>query len=245
MKLTLLATSCLLPHTLELRCFCRQTKKMVEVTPPRNFVQSVVVHNDIDEENRWVGMRLERGSWVVLSARRTGPWANRDTSAVGGASSMRGAWKGRIIDFRFKNGSGDRPGRATNKPVLDGILVRWAFTRSQICVEPASTRHIGPCNCKCTSQSLLHLEVIHIAFVGSIVTSTSAWCVCWLRGCRCVPFILGRVARSSYDRLRYSLSSPRDWRGNAWSPQPCRVARFGDFLLQSFVRSANTRAIVW
>jgi hypothetical protein len=54
-----------------------------------------------------VGMKLERGSWITLSARRSGPWGNRNNIVLAGGSSMRGAWKVQVVDFCFKVGEGD------------------------------------------------------------------------------------------------------------------------------------------
>jgi hypothetical protein len=73
---------------LQERLFHYTLDKMPELRPPRNFVQFVIVHNEIDAEDRWVGMKLEWGSWVTLSARRSGPWDNWDNTALAGGSSM-------------------------------------------------------------------------------------------------------------------------------------------------------------
>lgn len=113
---------------------------------PRDVVQSLMIHNRVDEDDNWVGLKLERGSWVNLQATRHGPWGVSDANPRGDGASMRSAWKARVIDFRFKVGISS--GTTTTKPVVDSILVRHAYTRGQISVEPRQVPLLGPCNCK-------------------------------------------------------------------------------------------------
>jgi len=58
---------------------------------PRDTIQSLLTYNQTDEDDRWVGLKLEKGSWVNLQATRRGPWGVSDANQGGDGSSMRGA----------------------------------------------------------------------------------------------------------------------------------------------------------
>jgi len=51
----------------------------------------VAIYNKLDEEQRWVGLRLERETWVNLNASRIDPWPCKNTYHQGGGDSIRGA----------------------------------------------------------------------------------------------------------------------------------------------------------
>jgi hypothetical protein len=107
---------------------------------------SVLVHNEVDEEGRWVAMKLEKGSWVNLRTSRRGPWRHMDTNPFGNAESMNGIWKAQVVDFRFSVGNNVYHS-TTSSPPLEAVLVRHAYTKSQIQVDLALGVHAAsPCN---------------------------------------------------------------------------------------------------
>jgi len=93
------------------------------------------MHNEIDFEQRWVGQRDGSGSWMNLNAATRGPWAQRNRGLGGNANSMNGAWKAQVVVFCFQNGNNPRR-PATTKPTLDTVLVRHAFTRRKMHLDP-------------------------------------------------------------------------------------------------------------
>lgn len=99
---------------------------------PIEEVQSVVLYNDVDVQGRWIPLRVEIGSWVTLKASHRGPWA-RD-ARVHGVDSFAGAWKARILEFRFKVIT--RRGKDVLQ--LDAIKVRHAYQRRQLQLDPAA-----------------------------------------------------------------------------------------------------------
>jgi hypothetical protein len=66
---------------------------------PQVEVQSVVIFNDRNINRRWIPLRIEIGSWVMLKATERGPWA-RDARNHG-VESFAGAWKAQILQFKF------------------------------------------------------------------------------------------------------------------------------------------------
>jgi hypothetical protein len=44
--------------------------EMAVLRRPRDLVASVLVHNEVDDEGRWIAMKLEKESWVNLRASR-------------------------------------------------------------------------------------------------------------------------------------------------------------------------------
>lgn len=103
---------------------------MVEMDPPTAGVQAVVIYNDKDLRGNWIPLRLEVGSWVTLMPAERGPWA-RDARTHGDQSFV-GAWKAQVMRFRWHwniiNGR--------RVMVLDGVLVRHAYQRQQLELDP-------------------------------------------------------------------------------------------------------------
>jgi hypothetical protein len=59
---------------------------------------------------------------------------------------MNGTWKAQVIDFRFSGGNTAHRSM-TSSPQLEAVLVRHAYTKSQIQVDPALSIHAtSPCN---------------------------------------------------------------------------------------------------
>lgn len=146
------------------------------VRRPRDIVQSITIHNELDGEQRWVGLKLERGSWVNLSAAKTGPWARRNANPQADGDSIRGAWKAQVVDFRFRvTGEGRDPRPLTCKPTLEAVLVRHAFSRREIHVDPQQhSLNAAPCNylypsfCEdwVSPRSIVTVIVVHHHEVG-------------------------------------------------------------------------------
>lgn len=118
---------------------------VMENRRPRSEVAAVTLHNTHNEQGEWIPTRYERLSWVRLNPGRHGTWA-REARRHGG-ESMRGSYKAQVIDFRFKL---DGRKNVCNKPELEAVLVRHAYHRDQVLLDP-EIRYARPsCNCKCT-----------------------------------------------------------------------------------------------
>lgn len=101
---------------------------------PKDEIASVVVHNDKDTSGKWIPMKLEVGSWVTLQPESTGEWG-RDAARHGG-DSFGGAYKGKILKFRFKMTYASDSSRAP-KMELDAVKIRHAYMRRQLQLEAA------------------------------------------------------------------------------------------------------------
>jgi hypothetical protein len=89
---------------------------------PKGKFQSIVVHNTHNADGCWIPTKYDIGSWVTLNPGTSGVWA-RDAHLHGGPTLI-GAYKGQIIDWRFKVGNVGRD--VTNNPWVESILIRWA-----------------------------------------------------------------------------------------------------------------------
>ena len=110
---------------------------------PRSEVVAVTLHNTHNNQGEWIPTRYERWSWVRLNHGRNGTWA-REARRHGG-ESMRGSYKAQIMDFRFKF-DGRRP--VSNKPEVEAVLVRHAYHRHQVLLDPEIHHDRVPCNCE-------------------------------------------------------------------------------------------------
>jgi hypothetical protein len=105
---------------------------------PCSEVQSVTVFNDRNAMSLdWIPMTLEIDSWVTLKIAATGKWA-RDAQAHGEDSFAR-AWKAQIKQFRWVPRSGNN-----GNVKLDSILVRHAYLRRQLQLDPDGVRGREP-----------------------------------------------------------------------------------------------------
>ena len=107
---------------------------------PRAEVQSIVIFNDQDASGQWIPLQLEVGSWVTLKPASIGPWA-RDSRRHGDESNA-GAWKARIVQFRWSYST------VRDKVVMTlvSILVQHAYQRRQLHLDP-ETAAIEPKAC--------------------------------------------------------------------------------------------------
>lgn len=110
---------------------------------PTSQVAAVVLHSTHNADGEWIPTRYERMSWVRLNPGSIGAWA-RDARRHGG-DDMRGTYKAQIRDFKFKV---DHRKVVTNKPELQSVLVRHAYHRHQVLLDPQITRDRVPCNCE-------------------------------------------------------------------------------------------------
>ena len=84
---------------------------------------------------------------MTLNPGTSGVWA-RDANLHGGPT-LRGAYKGQIIDWRFKIANVGRD--VTNNPWAESILIRWAYAPRQTRLDPDEVVVRPKCNCKCCS----------------------------------------------------------------------------------------------
>lgn len=119
---------------------------------PRSQVTSVTLHTTHNAEGDWIPTRYERLSWVRLNPRRSGDWA-REARRNGG-DNMRRSFKAQIVDFRFKV---DKRKLVTNKPEVESVLVRHAYHRHQVLLDPERCHDRVPANCKISARPLLPL----------------------------------------------------------------------------------------
>jgi hypothetical protein len=105
--------------------------EMVVLRRPHDLVASVLVHNKVDEEGRWVAMKLEKGSWVNPRASCKGPWRHRYMNSFGNAESMDGTRMAQVVDFCFSVGNNVHY-VTTSSRLLEVVLVRHAYTKSKI-----------------------------------------------------------------------------------------------------------------
>jgi hypothetical protein len=114
---------------------------------PKGKIQSIILHNTHNAEGEWIPTKFDLGSWVTLNPGTSGVWA-RDAKLHGGPT-LRGAYKGQIIDWRFKVANVGRD--VTNNPRPDSILTRWAYAPRQTRLDPEQVVVRPKCNCKCCS----------------------------------------------------------------------------------------------
>lgn len=115
----------------------------MENRQPRAQVCAVTLHTTHNDDGEWIPTRYERLSWVRLNPGRIGSWA-REARRLG-ADNMRGSYKAQIVDFRFKV---DKRRVVTNKPELQSVLVRHAYERHQVSLDPEERHARVPCNCE-------------------------------------------------------------------------------------------------
>lgn len=75
-------------------------------------------------------MRLEMDSWVTLRAATRGHWGRN--ARAHGEDSAAGAWKAQIKQFRWSTQNAS----STRTPKLEAVLVRHAYLRRQIHLDP-------------------------------------------------------------------------------------------------------------
>jgi len=116
---------------------------------PRSTVSSVVLYNQIDKNGEFIPQRFEVNGWITLMSGKRGGHAN-DTMKHGGSSNIDGAWKAKILQFRFNvslNGS----------VVISEVLVQHAYQYRQLELDPAEQLPtLRGCNCK--------LHSLHVHF---------------------------------------------------------------------------------
>ena len=121
----------------------------MENRQPRAQMCAVTLHSTHNVEGEWIPMRYERLSWVRFNPGRVGSWA-REARRHGG-DNMRGSFKAQIVDFRFKV---DKRRVVTNKPELQSVLVRHAYERHQVSLDPEERHNRVPCNYKISTFAI-------------------------------------------------------------------------------------------
>lgn len=111
---------------------------------PRGKIQSIILHNTHNAEGEWIPTKFDLGSWVTLNPGTSGIWA-KDAKLYGGPT-VRGAYKGQIIDWRFKVANVGRD--VTSNPRVESILVRWGYAPRQTRLDPDVVVQRPKCNCK-------------------------------------------------------------------------------------------------
>ena len=92
---------------------------------------------------------------MILNPGTSGVWA-RDAKLHGGPT-LRGAYKGQIIDWKFSLGNVGR--EVTNNPRVESILIRWAYAPRQTRLDPDVVVQRPKCNCKYFHFMQLHSYV--------------------------------------------------------------------------------------
>lgn len=114
---------------------------------PRSTVSSVVLYNQVDRNGEFIPQRFEVNGWITLMSGKRGGHAN-DTMKHGGSSNIDGAWKAKILQFRFSaslNGS----------VVISQVLVQHAYQYRHLELDPAEQLPtLRGCNCKLHSLPL-------------------------------------------------------------------------------------------
>ena len=81
---------------------------------------------------------------MTLNPGTSGVWA-RDAKLHGGPT-LRGAYKGQIIDWKFSLATAGR--EVTKNPRAESILIRWAYAPRQTILDPNVVVQRPKCNCK-------------------------------------------------------------------------------------------------
>ena len=111
---------------------------------PRGKIQSIILHNTHNAEGEWIPTKFDLGSWVTLNPGTSGIWA-KDAKLHGGPT-VRGAYKGQIIDWRFKVANVGRD--VTSNPRVESILLKWGYAPRQTRLDPDVVVQRPKCNCK-------------------------------------------------------------------------------------------------
>ena len=112
---------------------------------PRGKIQSIVVNNTHNVDGQWNPTNIDMGSWVTLNPRTCRLWA-RDAHFHGGPT-VRGAYKGQILDWKFKVGNDGR--EVTNNSQVESILIGWTHAPRQTRLDPDVIVQKPMCNRKC------------------------------------------------------------------------------------------------
>lgn len=140
-------------HSLIYMCRLHVFNKM----PPKNKVESVILHNFQDPEGRWIPTKYELNSWVTLQPDISTPWG-RDYARYG-EDSPQSLWKAQIKAFEVLN---DSP------QLVSRVRVRHAYESRHLRLDPNVPQPRLRCNCKyflarpfCFSVklSIQHVEV--------------------------------------------------------------------------------------
>lgn len=118
-------------------------------------IAAVTLHSKHNDQGEWIPTRYERLSWVRLNPGRIGTWA-REARRRGG-DSMRGSYKAQIVDFMVKV---DGRKLVTNKPALESVLVRHAYHRHQVLLDPEICHDRVPCNCESAFCTVIGFEIV-------------------------------------------------------------------------------------
>ena len=153
---------------------------------PKTKIQSIVLHNTHNADSQWIPTNFDIGSWVTLNPGTSGVWA-RDAKQHGGPS-LRGAYKGQIVDWKFSVPSVGR--EVTNKPRAESILIRWAYAPRQTRLDLDVLVHRPKCNCEYFSFDVVTL----LFFCFCALNSQELWVVvCYWQltnlqvpSCKCV-----------------------------------------------------------
>ncbi|CAM6086143.1 unnamed protein product [Calypogeia fissa] len=89
---------------------------------PRSEIASVIIHIKGEKDDEWIPKKIERNSWVTLSAPKRGPWAKQ------------GDFIAQIKKFKFSANA-----------TLESVLVAHAYYHRQLEVE-SKPRHGVPTN---------------------------------------------------------------------------------------------------
>ena len=111
---------------------------------PRGKIQSIILHNTHNAEGEWIPTKFDLGSWMTLNPGTSGIWA-KDAKLHGGPT-VRGAYKGQIIDWRFKVANVGRD--VTSNPRVESILLKWGYAPRQTRLDPDVVVQRPKCNCK-------------------------------------------------------------------------------------------------
>lgn len=121
--------------------FCDHILLIKKMRAPRSIVSSVVLYNQIDKNGEFIPQRFEVNGWITLMSGKRGGHA-KDTMKHGGSSNIDGAWKAKILQFRFSvslNGS----------VVISEVLVQHAYQYRQLELDLAEQLPtLRGCNCK-------------------------------------------------------------------------------------------------
>ena len=108
---------------------------------PRSIVPSVVPYNQVDGSGEFISQRFEVNGWVTLMSGKRGGHA-KDTMKHRGSSSVDGAWKAKILQFRFSVSTG-------GSAVVSEVLVQHAYQYQQLELDPTRQPTIlRGCNCE-------------------------------------------------------------------------------------------------
>ena len=111
---------------------------------PRPKIQSIDLHNTHNADGQRIPTKFDIGSWVTLNLGTSGVWARE--AKLHGGPTLRGAYKGQIIDWKFSLAIVGR--EVTNNPRAESILIRWAYAPRQTFLDSDVVVQRPKCNCK-------------------------------------------------------------------------------------------------